>query len=134
MLEGNQKKKFLTILFVFWCVIIFLLSVVPTDETPLSSITFIDKIAHFLQYLIFALLYYFMRSYQQRSAEKIIRELIFLSIIISITNEFIQIPIPGREFCLLDIAANFIGFLVVIIYLIMRTKKKKWLRNERNEK
>jgi len=125
MIKGKRSEKhFSKILFIIWCIIVFVLSVIPGDESPFPNITFIDKIAHFTEYLIFSLLYYLMRFYQQISYNRIIKELIFLSLLLPVLNEVIQIPIPGREFCLLDIVANFMGFLVMIIYLIVFNKKR----------
>ena len=124
-----NKTKISKSLFILWSLIILILSVIPSVESPLPKITFLDKIAHLGQYLIFALLYYLMRLHQKKRIDKIVKELIILSLILPILNELIQIPIPGRNFSLLDIGANFIGFLVVIIFL--KIKEKELSSNEK---
>lgn len=118
------------ILFISWCLIIFVLSIIPGLEAPINDLTFSDKIAHFIQYLIFGILYVLMRDRQNKPRSKILQELIILSLILPILNELIQIPVPNRKFSLLDIAANYLGFVVVIVYIKHSQKKKTMVENE----
>jgi VanZ family protein len=84
--------------------------VLPKVPGPQSNILGIDKVAHFLLFFIFALLYLWMT----RGKSKNLRFLLGIAFIISILAEIIQIPIPGREFCIFDILANLSGFITAL--------------------
>lgn len=118
------RRNLYTLLFVLWSLAILVLSVIPSIESPLPGVTFLDKVAHFGQYLVFSILYFLMRSTQQKKDSLIFKELFILSLIVPVANELIQIPIPGRTFCLLDIVANFFGFLTVLLFLRRRTIRR----------
>ena len=55
----------------------------------------------------------------------LLKELMIMSLIIPPLNEVIQIPIPGRKFSLLDIVANFMGFVAVILFIRIFGKQRK---------
>ncbi len=121
----NEKKLLiLRTSFVILSIGIIVLSVIPTVTLPSQQITFLDKIAHFLQYLVLALVYLWYRREKGDSEKLIIRNLSVLAVIFSFGTEVLQLFIPGREFCIYDIVANLLGFFIVIIYLIVRPNKK----------
>ncbi len=126
----RDNKKLLTILFVIWSTVIFILTVIPSVESPLPSVTYLDKIAHIGQYFLFSLLYYLMRRYYVTDETMIVKEITVLSLILPVLTELIQILIPGRSFSLLDILANYIGFIITIVYLKSRIRSKLRLNYE----
>jgi len=127
----RESKIILSILFVTWSLVIIVLTVIPSVESPLPSVSFLDKLAHIGQYFLFSLFYYLMRRSYSRDEAYILKEIIILSLILPLLTELIQIPIPGRTFCLLDILANYIGFMIVIVYLKYRINNKLRLSYEK---
>ena len=133
MIKTQNRKRIFKTMFIFWSLVILVLTVIPTMESPLPRITFLDKLAHISQFSVFALLYYFLRLEQKTGINKIRKELFILAPILSILPELMQIPIVGRRFCLLDIAANFIGFLLVMIYIDFHKTSKIRTENEKRQ-
>jgi VanZ family protein len=130
----KQKSELTTavtkLCFIVWSLTILILSVIPSVEPPYPELTYLDKIAHFGQYLVFSILYFIMRHLQGGPDKKILKELFILSLILPLFNEVIQLFVPGRTFCLLDIAANYLGFTMMIIYLKLRSIRKYGKKNE----
>ena len=61
--------------------------------------------------------------FTKKELPKTIKKLYLLAVLVPLLDELHQIPIPGREFSVYDIFADFLGFLVII--LIYRSRKKK---------
>ncbi len=83
-----------------------------------------DKIAHFLEYLILSFLFY---KYQQKKGtlnSVIVKKLIWMMLLIPVFDEAHQLFIPGRQFSWLDILADIMGFLAVIIFIVLRRKQQ----------
>jgi len=119
-MKNQMNKKLLKLLFYGCGIAIIILSVIPAAELPSQNISFIDKIAHFIQYFIFSLLYYLYRKADKSSNAEILKSLLPLSLIFSAGTELIQLFVEGRQFCYYDMIANFVGFLVIILYLIAK--------------
>ena len=105
--------------FIIWSVIILILTSFPKLHTPLDELWNFDKLAHFTMYLIFAFLFILMNI--NNNLKKTQHTLILLAIIVPTFDEIHQIPIPGRQFSLLDIIADFLGFATIIV--IFKNKK-----------
>jgi VanZ family protein len=76
-----------------------------------------DKIAHFIEYLIFGILYLKMRK-EQLCREKIaLKELIIIMLIVPILDEAHQIPIPGRMFSIWDCVADTFGIGTSLLFI-----------------
>lgn len=71
-----------------------------------------------------------MRRYYVTDETMIVKEITVLSLILPVLTELIQILIPGRSFSLLDILANYIGFIITIVYLKSRIRSKLRLNYE----
>ena len=119
----KNKKRFYTISFIIYSIIIFGVSSYPRLAIPIklhSSLLEPDKIAHFIQYFIFALLYFKFRQNRGIGEKEILCELFFLGMLIPIFDELHQILIPGRTFEWYDVVADLIGFYTFIISKIIQ--------------
>jgi len=115
-----MKNKYNKIAFYVWAVILFTLTSIPKLQTPLDDSLNIDKLAHFSVYMIFA--YLFMKMFDIKQYDQKLKLLSVLAVVIPIFDELHQIPIPGRSFSYYDILADFLGFLMVIIYFKIKLK------------
>jgi VanZ family protein len=113
---NNNVYKYL---FIVWTIILFTLTSCPSLHTPSMPIGFADKIAHFVFYLIFALLFAQMKKHQ--SYEKTLKQLCILALIVPLLDELHQIPIPGRQFSIYDIFADIFGMSIVIGYYYIKS-------------
>ncbi len=152
-----MKKKIYLIIFILYSILVFTVSSIPRLSVSLPSPPIApDKIAHFSQYFLFAMLYYLMRYSQLTDSfnkqfnksgnaknnkikpfirNEIYLEIFFLSFLLSILDELHQIPIPGREFCWYDVLADLLGFHFFIFSSIMLKKfKKKLIKSENKER
>ena len=117
------KKKFYTVAFIVYAVIVFTLSSYPRLNIPISlhsKFLEIDKLGHFLQYFLFAFLYYKFRLHRGVAVRDVLIELFFLGFIVPLLDELHQIPIPGRTFEWFDVLADVLGvycFMVVVLGL-----------------
>ena len=116
-----SNRNIFIILFILWCCVILTLTSIPKLQSPTGRIIGFDKIAHFGIYLVFSFL--FMKMFTKKELPKTIKKLYLLAVLVPLLDELHQIPIPGREFSVYDIFADFLGFLVII--LIYRFRKKK---------
>lgn len=116
-----MKKKYYKIAFYIWTGIIFTLTSIPKLQSPINDSLNIDKLAHLIVYLIFAFL--FMKMFDRKQYIQKLKLLSVLAVIIPIFDELHQIPISGRYFSYYDILADFLGFLMVIIYYKIMCKR-----------
>lgn len=116
-----MKKKYFKIAFYIWAVILFTFTSIPKLQAPIDDSLNIDKLAHFIVYLIFAFL--FMKMFDENQYTQKLKILSVLAVIIPILDESHQILIPGRSFSYYDILADFLGFLTIIIYYKFKLKQ-----------
>ena len=109
------------ITFYIWAVILFTLTSIPKLQSPLDDSLNIDKLAHVIVYMIFA--YLFMKMFYVEQYAQKLKLLSILAVLIPIFDELHQIPISGRSFSFFDILADFLGFLIVIIYFKIKLKR-----------
>ena len=95
-----MKNTIKIILLVCWIVVIFVLTGYPALKTPQYDQYPLDKVYHFVLFLILGMLEY-----------RVMKTLYFfvLGVSVVLVAELQQIIIPGREFEILDIIAGFIG-------------------------
>lgn len=94
------KKTVRTILLIFWVILIFVLTGLPGLETPHLAACPMDKVYHFILFLVLGILGY-----------RTVRTLYFFmlgSFVIALA-ELQQLAIPGRSFELMDMVAGLIG-------------------------
>ena len=100
------------ILLIVWIIVIFVLTGYPTLETPKIKEFPVDKVYHFIVFLILGLLEMpILRP----------RNFFLLGFAIALLAEIQQIFIPGRDFEILDIVAGLVG--LTIIFFILRLRK-----------
>lgn len=85
-----------------WGALIFTLSSIPNFSPPGAQLPVVDKVAHFGEYLIFALLIFYNRK------RIYVMPLVLL---FAVADELHQKFIPGREVEVTDILSNFTGIL-----------------------
>lgn len=116
--------------FIIWALIIFWFSSLPTVET--TDIFWQDfllkKSAHFIEYLMFALLLFrALKNNSGFSTDKSLKLTFFLSLIYALSDELHQSFVPGREPRIRDVAIDTLGaasVLFVIANLTERLPKK----------
>lgn len=108
----------------FWSctVTIATLSSWPSLSIPVPDVMSPDKIAHFLEYAVFAFLYYKFREEDNVPVNRIIRQLCIMLICIPVIDEVHQLFIPGRDFSFYDMLADTGGFLSVITFLCIKKR------------
>ena len=112
-----MKIKF-RILFIVWIVIILTVSSIPDLRIiPQWHLTWKDKISHFVEYAIFALLFLLMLKQENRitNSKKAFFTVSFFGLLLAIIDELHQLFIPGRSTDFLDIVADFLGIVIMII-------------------
>ena len=101
------------------------LSSIPNLSAPQIRIIAVDKIAHFLEYAIFAFLTF--RSVSNINVRMRLQWIVLLSAlflsIFALLDEFYQHYVPGRHMDLLDFVTDVGGALVVLALLGRRYRK-----------
>lgn len=113
-----MKIKYYKILFYIWTAILFTLTSIPKLSSPIDDSLNFDKLAHLVVYLIFAFL--FIKMFKAKMQSQKLKVLSILAVTVPVLDELHQIPIPGRTFSFLDILADFLGFLIIIIYFKLK--------------
>lgn len=103
-------------LFWIWTVILFTLTSYPKLPVPTVDGLTLDKVAHFLFYLVFAYFYYRMKG-ERREA---VSGLLLLLALIPVLDEAHQLFIPGRTFSWWDALADALGMGLVIGFAVFR--------------
>lgn len=109
---------------VLYAALIIVLSSLPGLGLPSVKIIQLDKIIHFIEYAIFAVLIY--RSFSHISDRIKGRLVIFLSMLFvalfAVFDEVYQSYVPGRQSDAFDLLFDFLGALLIIVYLSLRGK------------
>ncbi len=106
---------------------IILMSSIPNLKVPEFRFLLFDKLAHFVEYAVFAFLTF--RSFSHIS-QKITRgrafllSALFLSLF-ALLDELHQYFVPGRYSDVYDLIGDILGALVVLAYLWMRPRRAK---------
>ena len=113
---SNFKYKLPAILY---SLLIFGISSIPQTKLPRLDILNFDKLNHLIEYIFYAMTLFL--AYSNAKSEKIVKYAGLLTILtgllFGITDEIHQIFVPGREFSMLDYAADTLGILLgVFIY------------------
>ena len=116
--KATANRKIYRLLFVCWSILLFSLTSYPKLPSPSVGIISFDKLAHLFFYFIFA--WFFVKMHDPGKLRLTLRKTLILALIVPLLDELHQIPIPGREFSVWDIAADLLGFALVL--LIFRIK------------
>jgi VanZ family protein len=126
---GKQKSKRKSELKLWasvgWLIIIWIVSSIPSEKFPTQEIFSFDKVAHFGEYLLLALLV--NSSFRESKLRgRNIWWLYLILFIIAGLDEYHQRFIPGRTVCIEDYLANASGLAVGLIFFwILYDRSKK---------
>ena len=127
MQNNNFLKYYLP--FIAYALLVILVSSIPRLPEPDLGISFLDKIAHFLEYFIFSLLG--LRAIDKLSLRynTTIRYTLFglFSIVFAALDEWHQIFIPGRQTDFFDFVFDSFGLIMGIIFFGSFFNKEKHL-------
>lgn len=105
--------------------IIFALSSLPRSEMPDMAILKADKLLHFMEYALFAVLIF--RSMSDLLGPKRFRHIVWVSlatvIVFAAADEYYQRYIPGRNSDAADVALDILGAALILILLWYRKKR-----------
>jgi len=109
---------------VLYAVLIIVLSSLPGLGVPQIRIIALDKIIHFIEYAVFAVLIF--RSFSNISEKLQGRVIVFFSmlfvVLFALFDELYQSYIPGRSSDPFDFLFDVLGALIIILYLFVRRK------------
>ncbi|MBU0683319.1 MAG: VanZ family protein [Candidatus Omnitrophota bacterium] len=98
-----------------WAFILFFFAVITFNAGALSSVNNVDKMAHFIEYLVLAFLVMRVFSCEKQLAlQKSVLFTLILSGGYGILLELVQHFIPAREASLDDVFFNFVGVIAGI--------------------
>lgn len=109
--------------FIFYAILVAAISSIPNLSLPPLKFIATDKVAHFIEYSLFAFLAY--RSYFQLLKQNKNRTLFVSSLFLflfAIADEIYQYFVPGRYFDVFDILIDFFGASLVLILLHIKQK------------
>jgi VanZ family protein len=107
---------------ILFAVAIFAVSSIPDLKGPDLKIVPFDKLAHFLEYAVFA--YLIFRSLSQLTATTANTTVFILSLLLlggfAALDEFHQKFVPGRTCDIADFATDLVGAVLVLLYFVLR--------------
>jgi len=110
----------------FYAILILILSSTSRMNPSGLEIEGLDKIAHFLEYAIFAVLVF--RSFMHLSSKISLKLAVILSfvfiILFAIADETYQSYVPGRDSSIYDIIFDLLGSFLILFFLWFRHKRK----------
>jgi VanZ family protein len=123
-MTSNSRRFFLYLLPVFlYAGLILLVSSIPQLPEPDLGIPSMDKLAHFVEYGILAILVLRAFTYSASTRTSTVKYLIaiLICVIFAAFDEYHQASIPGRDSDLFDLAADSVGIVIgsLLHHLIM---------------
>ena len=105
--------------------VVFLLSSVPGINIPKYGFLMADKLLHFLEYALFAILIFrsFSQLFRKHKLHYVIVVSSFFLILFALMDEYYQKYIPGRESDVADVILDVLGASLILFLL--------WLRKHR---
>lgn len=104
---------------ILWMAVIFSVSSISGDEIPKIGLPNIDKVMHFLEYLILGLLLIraFFRSYPNIALAKMAILAIIIAALYGASDEWHQRFVPNRRCDIADLSLDFLGINIgVLLY------------------
>ncbi|MDO9577056.1 MAG: VanZ family protein [Candidatus Cloacimonadales bacterium] len=117
----TANRRLYRILFILWSILLFTLTSYPKLSSPPIGITSFDKFAHFFFYFVFAL--FFVKMHDPLALKSTLNKTLIIALVVPLADELHQIPIPGRDFSIWDIAADLLGISLILIIFRYRLKK-----------
>ncbi|MBD3333779.1 hypothetical protein GF356_13090 [candidate division GN15 bacterium] len=123
---GNAKRSVFVryhLPFIVYAVLVLGVSSLPNLKSPDTGGLPFDKVAHVVEYAVFALLA--SRSMRRWVTYRLLLWVFSLTVVFALIDEFHQKFIPGREFDPLDYVANVAGALLgLVLVLIIRRRRR----------
>jgi len=106
---------------------IIIVSSIPKLQTPKIGLPALDKLAHFIEYAVFAFLIY--RSFSHITRKITVNRIFLFSALFltffALLDEIHQYFVPGRYSDIYDLAMDVLGTLVALVYLRVRVRSAK---------
>ena len=136
--KSSYRKRIPQILFVFYCILLLLLSVLPLNgkSSPINHIFIVkirlDYLLHAVVYLPWMSLIYFAFIQWGRKilTKKVVTWLIF-GLCTAFFTEGVQYYLPYRSFNINDLIANFSGVLIGLFFFLFIVFIKKPIHDTR---
>jgi len=121
----NKTARWLKRIYYLWLTAIIIVSSIPDIGSSEEVLLGFDKYAHFIEYLILAFLYICLKLSQRQ--KPMLKNYLFLAILLPALDELHQLFIRGRDSSPLDFSADWAGVtLAFLIYLLlMKVKSSK---------
>lgn len=110
--------------FIAYGLLVGAISSIPDLSPPPLKFIATDKVAHFIEYSLFAFLAYrsFFQLFKQNNKRTLLVSSIFL-FLFAIADEIYQYYVPGRYFDIFDILTDVFGASLVLILLYIKQKR-----------
>ncbi|MCP4704015.1 MAG: hypothetical protein GY865_05340, partial [candidate division Zixibacteria bacterium] len=110
---------------IVYALAIFLLSSVPGMNMPEYGFLMADKLLHFLEYALFAVLIFrsFSQLFHQHKLHYVIIISSFFLILFALLDEYYQKYIPGRESDVADVILDVLGASLILFLLWVRQRR-----------
>jgi VanZ family protein len=124
--QQSTSRRFLVYHFPFiaYGVIVIIASIMPRLPTPPIEFHGLDKLAHFVEFGLFAFLAF--RSFSQMSRRITANRAVLISALFlsfyAVLTEVVQHFVPGRQSDLYDLIVDIFGALLVLVFLRLRRR------------
>ncbi len=121
-----MKKILWSIPAIILTIVLFILSNVEYSIVPELSLTFVDKIAHFIAFFVYTVFVIIAIAPYASSKRKLIKLSIAWSAFYGVFDEVHQYYVPGRDCNIYDWFADLAGVILAIVLLkhILKLKNK----------
>ncbi|MDP8221056.1 MAG: VanZ family protein [Candidatus Stygibacter frigidus] len=121
----NKTARWLTGIYYLWLTAIIIVSSIPDIGSSKKDIMGFDKYVHFIEYMILAFLYICLKLSQRQ--KPMLKNYLFLAILLPALDELHQLFIRGRDSSPLDFSADWAGVSIafLIYLLLMKVKSSK---------
>ena len=121
-------KTFITYHFpaILYGLLILVLSSIPKESLPEISLLRADKLMHFLEYALFAILIYrsFTHLLTRFGTRYVFLASFVFMLLFSMLDEAYQNYVPGRHSDILDIILDVLGASLILVLLWIRQKRR----------
>ncbi len=127
--QSNRLRTFVTyhLPAIICAAAIIVVSSIPKLQTPNLRVPALDKLAHFVEYAVFAILTFRSFSHITRKIT-VNRTFLFSALFLTffaLLDEIHQYFVPGRYSDIYDLAMDVLGTLVALVYLRVRVRSAK---------
>ena len=111
---------------IIYAIAVFLLSSVPGMNIPEYGFLLADKLLHFLEYALFAILIFrsFSQLFRNQKLHYVIVVSSFFLILFALLDEYYQRYVPGRESDVADVILDVLGASLILFLLWLGQHRK----------